>query len=211
MTTPNKLISQALMLIGCRAPGEPVGGDELTDCYHVFTRMIDALRLDGLLQQAELPIALTCSAGDNIVLIGAYDGIVSATVTVGDESTRLERYGREEYALIPDKTTQGVPIAFYQYFDGLSIELKLWPVPSSSLPLAVNVRHGLTFDDVNDDRDLPAGYESMLVDCLAVDLAPLYEREAPASVIAGMRNKKAAIRRMNWQGISPDPDMVRVS
>lgn len=215
MTTPNSMIRQALGLIGARAPGESVGGDEITDCWEAFLRLLDTLALEGLIQRWEGAITFGTLPGQSEYVISAEAGqatpvgLFSIGISDGSNEWSLEKVGRDRLLDI-DRGENGRPISWTEYVKDRTLTVSLNPAPDKDYSVIANIKHGIFFSDVNDDVLLPVGYESMLIPGLAIAMAPLYEREAPPSVVAAYRNAKSSIRRMNWQGISPQNDMVSV-
>ena len=212
MTTPNQMISDALGLVGVRAIGESLPGHEVLDCYRVFQRMLDEMAIEKLIQRWEGATTFGTSSGQSEYEITSTEstpvGVSSLGFTSGDGDSWIGELAQKDDLLSVDRDVQGRPSTFTPMVKNRALTITLWPTPDGSYSVIANLMYGLYFSDLNDDILLPVGYESMLVQNLAVKLAPLYEREAPASVVMGARSSKSLVKRMNWQGITVQNDMI---
>jgi hypothetical protein len=212
MTTPNAIIKQALGLIGARAPGESVGGDELSDCWEAFLRLIDELSTEANMQRFEGLSSLNVAQGQinyTITHSGSLPVKVKG-VSLKDGNTQypLSPVIPAGYQAINLPNLSGQPVYYLQSGSGTNINVALWPIPDKAYTGTVDLQYGLYFSDVNDDQDLPAGYRAMLEYNLAVALAPMYEREPSANVINSARTSRSKVATLNYQGVHVEPDNV---
>jgi hypothetical protein len=100
---------------------------------------------------------------------------------------------RAEYDAIPVKTTQGLPFALF-YDPGMSTgTIYFYYVPDAADTIYLNsLKRLASLSALNTAVTLPPGYDQLIVDGLAIQLAPEYGLEAPASVLRSF----AATRRV---------------
>jgi hypothetical protein len=211
MTTPNSMITQALGLIGCRAPGESVGGDEMADCYQAFLRMLDEMSMEGLLKRFEAYESFSIAQGTiNYTVTDTAGPVTISSLSVQQNDIRyaLERVSPEVFQSLEFPNVSGRPRYFMERWTESGLVVAIYPIPDGAYQATADVQHGLYFSDVNDDVKLPPGYRAMLEFNLAVTLCPLYEREPSANVLNSARSSREKVNRINYQGIRLEPESV---
>lgn len=201
------LVSASLRLIGAIAPGESLNAQEATDGLDALNRMISSWSNEGLIIHAitqETPLTLT--AGDGTITLGASGDITTRPMSIERASIRdgstdypVRILTPEEYAAIPDKTTQSdYPTDLYDDGAYPQRSVKLYPVPSSAKALVLWTKRALTeIASLSTDISLPPGYERALAYNGAIELAPEYGKSASAEVAKVAEESKDAIKRTN--------------
>lgn len=210
MTTANTLAADALGLLGVSDPTDSVAAEDATLSLRTLNRIVNALGVDSLMPVAITYQPVTLTASGSSVTIGTGGDVVvtrptkielGAYVRSGGVDYPLTKYNRDRWAAISDKSMEGIPRVYY--FEQISAVLgrvNFWPVPDASYTAYLPLQSRLSsFADLTTSYSLPDGYDEYLTTSLAVHSAPLYNREAPASVIARMRSARRQIKRLNVQ------------
>jgi hypothetical protein len=105
---------------------------------------------------------------------------------------------RSEYNRIVDKTAQGTPgLLFYDTAYPLGT-VYVWPVPDRTYTLYIDSHKRLeSFTNAADAVDLPPGYDRLIVNGLAIEVAPDFGVTAPTGVVAAFSSVKQALKRLN--------------
>jgi hypothetical protein len=218
--TARDIISGSLRLINAIASGETPTAAELADGLSSFNDMLESWSNDGLLVPTQTTEALTLVSAQASYTIGAAQNfntvrpmiIERASVSDGAYETPLAILTPNEYAEIPDKTTQGRPTKLF--FDPTVPfgTIKLWPVPSSALTLNLHSRKPLTsFAAATDTVNMPTGYARALRYNLALELAPEYGKEPSALVVAAADDSKQVLSRVNYKPSLMTPDCYGIA
>lgn len=106
----------------------------------------------------------------------------------------------DEYAAIPNKALTSIrPQAAYYRPDFPLGMLIPWPI-STGASLLWAVYHPVAVDefaDINVTVALPPGYRRMLITNLAVDLAPIFQRDVPPLLVRTAAQSMAVVMRAN--------------
>lgn len=209
MTTATTIVTDALGLIGVVDPVEAAQAEDADLSLRVLNRIIDGLGVVGSMAFASSFQTFTLPAGTSSRTIGtAGDWAVERPVSIGigayavqnTIATKLEQWTAQEYTAITLKdATSDVPEGFhYQTTTAALGTLYFWPVPASDVSVVLPLVTRLSsFADLTTDYTLADGYETLFVYELAIKLAPHYNREAPASVIAEATRIRRQIQRVN--------------
>lgn len=96
----------------------------------------------------------------------------------------MVRWNRNQYLLIPYKTSQGLPIQYMITRGISSTTLTLWPVPDTSAALGtLIVDYERVFNDVSspsDALDVPQEWTDAMADVLAMRMASSFRIENPS-------------------------------
>lgn len=202
------LAQQALLMLQVYDPGEAPSTNELNDLLLVANNMLD----NWSLERINIPVIVIATHA----LTGG-----TATYTFGPASTFGTRYLRiqtvgiinsgvrtpvklvsqEQYQAHFDKTASTItPEEFYYDYQFPVATGYLWPVPSNTATLEVGGWQALQqFADTTTAINLPQGFDRMLVQCFALEIAPQYPGVAVVSpqLIQNAAEAKAAFRSMN--------------
>jgi hypothetical protein len=105
----------------------------------------------------------------------------------------------DNYSEIAYKITSGLPDQCYYNSGYPNGTLTFFPSPSTPYEAHIGYKALLeTFANLTTAVSLPPGYERALVYNLALELAPAFGTQAPASVAQSAYEAKWAIKRMNY-------------
>lgn len=210
MTTVRDLIEDSLKLNQELGAGQSATAEDAADLLKAMIRMLDTWSIQGGGIYTETIESFNLTGGDGTYTMGA-GGDFNTTRPVklraatyqlsSDTYTQpLEVLSMEEYAYQVDKSTQGY--CKRVYFDaGYPLTtLRFHPIPSSSGAVTLYSEKPLTnYTSINDSVILPPGYEDAIVYNLAVKTAPMFGKQAPATVVALAAEYKMAIEAKNME------------
>lgn len=193
MTTARSLITRSLQLLGVLGEGETPTAATAQDVLYLWNGLIELWSIGGqtaIYQETTEIFALT--AGKQSYTIGTgqdFNTTRPSSITAafirdtGGYDQTIELIGAERYAAIVDKDLPGTP--YEAYYDG--------GFPTGRIIFNLKPGAGLAFHMISQkplssitslDTVLafPPGYEMAYLYNLPVLAAPLFEREAPATV-----------------------------
>lgn len=206
-TTVNVIITRALRLLSQINSGIAPTVGEQVDALFALNAMLDSWRNDRIMCYALQEEAITLVQGVSTYAIGPTGAIVttrpvkieSARVDVGTISYEVKKIEEHEFANISVKTQQrAYPLKFWYQPLFPNGVVNLWPVPGQAATLYVSTWVPvLAFATINDTVSLPPGWEQAITTNLAVEMAPEYEMEAPATVKNMALTSLKRIKRLN--------------
>ncbi len=206
MTTARDLIKSAMRLAIILVGGEEPTADETVDGLKTLNDLLENWSTERLSvwqrenQQFQLlPGVATYSIGP----AGTFNTV--RPVRVSDSFVRLQGtdfpvnvWGQAEYDGVSVKTTGGIPERMVYVNDVPLGSLTFFPVPAQAMTLHLSADRLLTFPLIlTSQLAFPPGYERALRYALAINLAPEYGIECPATVHSIARDSKADIKRAN--------------
>lgn len=197
-------------------PGRIPGPAQFDDALGELNRLMASLHLDPLYiyrvevisfpltpSQAAYTIGISASGQPPADIVAARPIEISAAniVDAGFRSP-LHVATAAEWANRYQDTLDGFPAAIYNDAAAPLSTITLWPVPSTSMTLELNVWHQTpAFTTANDIANLPAGLEDVLVLNLAARLGPQFQRPTDPTLRAD-----AQMSLMRWLSLnSPQP------
>lgn len=206
MTTATQLITRSMRLMRAIGVTDTPPAEEINDGLVALNNLLDSLWNERLMVYTHTESTFALTAGDGAYTIGTGGDINvsrpidirSAYVRYGTVDYQLEQLADEDYEGIPIKNISGIPSRYYYEQSFPLGTLHLFPYPVGAMTLYYSVPKRLeSFATVNEDVDLPPGYEDMLAYQLAVHYAPEYGMEPSPTVVAMARDKKAILKRKN--------------
>jgi len=201
MTTALQIIDRAYSLLGYKAAGEPLSGDDTNYALDALNSMIDGWNTQSLFIASVQEVVATVSAASATIGTGMTfntarpvrieEGAFSRLNGVDYPMTEINR---AQYADISLKTVSST-FPQYFYYDPAGV-VYFYPVPSAVavyLPVAVYLTE---FADTSTDYVLDTGYRKALEYSLAEELAPGI-KEISGLVVRTAANARRAIRRSN--------------
>ena len=205
MTSALQIIDRAYSLLGYKAAGDPLSGDDASYALDALNAMIDSWNTQRHFIVSVIDVVASVSGASATVGAGmAFDTPRPTAIAAGAFARlngvdyALREISREQYADITLKTvTSTFPQYFYYDADTGTARVWLYPVPSAAvevhLPVAVYLS---AFADTATQYALVPGYQKALAYSLAEELAPGV-KELPVSVMRAAANARRAIRRTN--------------
>lgn len=209
MTTANKIIGQALGLIGIRSSGNPVNGADSAIALERLNTMLDSWRTDSLYAYATATVTGTLPANTATRTIGPAAQLVTtyrpiriepgSKYTAGGIDYLIQPVTQAEYEAIGLKTVSslGPDIVFFNPTLPTGL-LSFYPRASADVTLSLIVLLQVSqFADLTTDYDLSPGYERALAYSLAEEVCPDFERDVPPTVARIARTSRRLIKRVN--------------
>lgn len=202
--TARATIQGALKLIGVLDPAETMSADDASDGLTMLNNMADAWNLERLNIYTISEVVATFAGASATIGPGMQ---IDTARPVRVESAFYRRSGidyplaiisSEEYDKIGMKNVSGdYPEVLHYNANSPTGVVYVWPVPSAN-EYHFSVQKQLTeFADLDEVHTLPQGYQKAMMYALAVELAPLYRLEAPASIIRIAINMMRILKRAN--------------
>lgn len=204
------IIKRALRLIGVIAKNEPADAADAADGLSALNSLVQSFGNEPLLIFSPTTQNIAIPAGQSSFTIGPTGATVAARpirvlntsyVVLNGVSYQLEQLTDWDYAQLTLKDLQtGIPCAMYVDNSMPDTLIRLYPIPSidMTLVLATNSRIS-NFPTLTTEVVLPDGYDRMLAYCLAVDIAPEYDRDPKQDVKRIAAVSKKALKRTNTQ------------
>jgi len=207
-TTAGALIRQALGLTNAVGVDQTLTADETSDCLSVLNDIYEDLSNQKLAIWANHNETFNTVEGTATYTIGV--GGTWNTVrpirindpaicTFQGADYPVTAINQADYNLIPVKTMTSQIVERYLYVNEFPLgQITLWPVPSLVVPITLSIDNVLTnIASAATTLSFPAGYSKMLKYMLAVDLAPLFGKEASSLIRKTALDTLANIKRVN--------------
>lgn len=213
MTTGLDLITSAFRKAGILTKSETPASDEAVDALETLNELLSSWSNESILcvsRTEESPYTLTPNDGEYTIGTGANINtarpirIVSGFTRSGSIDTPLDPITDEAYAAIADKAAQGTP-RFINYDNANpTAKIKLWPLPATADALYLVTEKEITELTLAGTVTFAPGWKRAVVHNLAVELAPEYGVEIPASVERIAKESKGSISRAILKARSMD-------
>jgi hypothetical protein len=206
--TARSAITGAMKLLGVISPVEALAPEDGADGLIMLNNIIDAWNLESLFIYTVSETVVTFS-GVSATIGPAMT--INVTRPVSIDSAFYRKSGNDyplrvidaaEYNAIDLKTVLGDPEVIYYDGNSPTGTVYVWPVPSSTeyhIQLASQLVEFATLDTV---YNLPQGYRKALMYTLAVELGPLFKREASATVVRIGINIRRILKRSNVKSLA---------
>jgi len=203
--TARATIQGALKLIGVLDPAETMTPEDSDDGLLMLNDMVDLLNLERLNLYAITNVTASFSGVSATIGPGMTFNtprpirIESAYYRKGDIDYQLDLINDQVYNSISMKaiSTDFPEVMHYDQASPTG-NLYVYPVPSISTTYTLQVLTQLSaFADLDTAYGLPQGYAKALKYALAIELAPLYHKEAPVTVARVYTNVMRALKRAN--------------
>jgi len=217
MVTALQIITDSMKELGALAQGEVPTADEAADGLTVLNDMLSMWQLDSLMISTIFPQVFNLVAGQQTYTIGPAGNFnVARPDTIGAAYMR-DAAGNDypvyvtnnyiEYANIVSKQVTGeYPTVLYYDSFSPTQTLYLWPIPSTTAyKLVLWTSKDLTsFDNLNDDLTLAAGYSLAMKKNLAILLAPRYGKVITQETALFAQTALSRIKAYNYVGNTLD-------
>lgn len=208
MATALDMITRAMRLIGAIGDGETPSSYEAQTGLDALNTMLDSWSLDELTvyQIQQQNFSITVGTGTyTIGTGGAFNGTRPVQIRGAffrDSNSLdfpLEVVEKPEYNRLAQKTDTGYTPEYLYYSPAYPLgSISLYPVPAAAGSLYLDSLYALqSFATLTTAVSLPPGYQRAIEFNLALEIAPEFERDVPASVERNAVKSKAAIERIN--------------
>jgi hypothetical protein len=202
MTTALGIITSAMRKAGVLVKSETPAADEAADGLVMLNDLLASISNDANAVYARTTESFTLSGGVGSYTIGSGATfntarpvrIVAAYIRTGTIDYPLGIVSDQQYATIPLKTVSGIPEFLNYSNDFPQATIRLYPVPSTAYQIFIVSEKPLTTFALNDTVSLPPGWRRMLINNLAVDLAPEYGQPVSPDLAKLAADSKAEIR-----------------
>lgn len=213
--TGNELVRASMRLLGVLASGETPSAQEYADGIEAANLMIDSWATQKLtvLAFTEVQATMNGAASYTVAAGGNFATAQPARIewayfrdTDGNDD-QLDELSGARWATITDKDSEGDPTYFY--YQGGTI--RFWPEPQSGT-VRIGVWAPLTAITTGAaEMTLGPGYAEAMKYSLALRLAPEFEREAPASLVAMSVQTLGNVKRSNHRPNLATSDLAPVT
>lgn len=212
MTTALDIVKRSMRLIGALGAGETPVDYEQVDGLAALNAMLESWSTRRLTVPRIAEVSVTWPADTASRTIGPAGAdttaerpikIIAARQRQNDIDYPITVLNRKPWDSITDKTTAST-IAQYVWYDPThpTGTVYLWPIPSAEATILLRAIDQLTaFSTATQSVSLPPGYERALAYNLALELAPEYQREIPASVARLAASSLRDVHRVNHQPV----------
>lgn len=216
LVTTGSIIRRAYQRVGILGQGESLPQQDQNDGLEILREMLDQWSIQSLMIPVVTNITFDLTTASEYTIGLAEDEnspanhieqprpieIISGFVRAQEDvDYSLERISAEIYDGFSLKTVQTIPRLYY-YEQGYPLSTIIFNViPSQPLTLYLKykaeLKELLNVNNLTSTLLLPPGYEKAIIDNLAVDLAPLYGKTAPKTVILNATNGKRLVKQSN--------------
>ena len=211
--TAQEIVEAALREIGVLGISETLSAQEAIDGLARLNRLVSRLATENLVSYTVTRTTATLTANQASFTVGAGGNIniarpvwiskvnfIDTSMDPDYEFPLGELLSEQEYQAIPMKAFTAVyPLCAYYNPTYPTGTLIPYPIPTSATLLwAVYACTAVTeFSTLATAVSLPPGYEEMLVQNLALNLCPSYERNPHPVLVKNAAESMAAIKRAN--------------
>lgn len=221
MTTARDIIIKALTKIGANFKNNAVSSDEANDALDALNAMLSSYANDSMMIYARQWETFSLTPSTSLYTMGAGGSfntakpmfIVSGYLKDGITDYNLSIITDEIYnSQISQKTTIGIPAYINSDNGNPLINIRLYPVPDSAYQIFLLTEKELSQFTLDDEIELPSGWERMLIYNLAMELYPEYEQQVNPVVMEIAAESKRLVRANIMRNRSMDarPLPIRV-
>lgn len=151
--TARDVVTGAMRDIGVLRLNRQPTAAELSYGVEQLDLLLKDLAADGIVPWTDMEETAVFPAGTSTVTLDPRPVEVSeARVLVGTYERPLLRYSNGDYDILPNKTQQGVPLAFELVRTPTAVQMRLWPVPSADT--TVSYSYSRVIEDVSENAAL---------------------------------------------------------
>jgi hypothetical protein len=220
--TVRDLIKSSLRIIGAIASGETPSADEASDALQTLNGILGSWSNQSLLVPSKAREVFTLVAGTQVYTIGMLGTfnttrpikvLSAAVISAGqDFETPLRLLNQQQWSDVLTKSLSGSPVAIYPEGTYPLDTINVYPVPQAADQLIIYSMKPLTsFASINDEIELPVGYDRALKYNLAVELAPEYGKQLPQEVFAIASQSKSEIEALNSESVYLTSDALFIN
>lgn len=217
MATARQIITGALQDLGVLAGGETASAEDAEDARDALNEMGEALGLERLTLYKTVRTTKTLAASTASYTIGSgasislvkplwidRAGLIIDTSASDPNEVKIDVLTDDEYAAITTKTLEASQSSAIWYDHGhdssgygLIYPLPIPDVGTTQLVLYTPGGEVAEFADLTTEYALPRGLQRALRKNLALEIAPMFEREPSTRLVQQAEHSKAAFKMAN--------------
>lgn len=211
--TAGQIILTAMKSLGIIASGEDATTDEYADGLLFLQMMLRTWAADRLIVHSSTEDSFDLTAGVGEYTLGPTGDFVTSrpnkilSANLSNGLWPVEIVSEKEYTSIKDKTVTGTPKYLFVRMGFPLLTLYLSPLPDTSYTLYLYSVKPFTetssFTSVSDTLILPAMYQEVVVNSLAVRLASVFGKAVPPVVASLATGGYMQLKKTNATGMSP--------
>lgn len=211
ITTAGDIVRGALSKILVLGVQDTLTSGDLQTGLDALNTLLDSLWLESLATYAIQQETFTTTPNQASYTIGPSQTwnttrpvrVVFAVASYQGVDYPVNVIDRIQYDRIPYKATSGIPMVLFYDREFPTATVYLYPAPT---PAGITIRLDTyqqiqSFTNATDLINLPPGYARMLINNLAIELAPDYGAEVRPALEKAARESKAAVKRNNRQDV----------
>ena len=172
MTTNLDICTDALRKIGVVAIGLTASAEETEMARRALARMMRSWQNLGYNLWAVSSVTVPLTTAASYVLAGRPLELHTVRLSRSGIETPMQRFNREQYDSLPQKTSTGLPTCFYYDRQAITGTVYVWPVLAVAAGQTLVISYTRAFGDVvlASDLDAPQEWEDAIVYGLAARL-----------------------------------------
>lgn len=220
MTTALDLIEAAMSKINVLAAGETPSAEDAAVGLERLNSLMTALEIESMFNRTttdtvfSLPAntpSQTIGPAQQIAMVAPVKVLKGSFGRIGGVDYPITPISEAEYNAISLKSSFGSVAPAVCFYDGGSPTgiVYFWPVASAVVEVhLVTPAAGGVAVSTSTTYDFAPGEQRMVENCLAIELAPDFNTEAPASVVRMASSAKRMLKRANYRTPQLDIDVV---
>lgn len=201
--TWNELVQQALQIGNLVPRGQSAAPEINQDGQTALTFLLSEWSRDGLLPPSSSATEATLVAGQRIYTVGPGGDFTSRPVlltqaivfgaSLNDVRLPVEVLDWDEFEALTFPSAQGLPKQVSVNFQYPQLQIGVYPTPNTNYKLRLVGQFPWAAITFTDQVSVPPGFDSAILDNLAVKICQNYNRAVPAWLILRARDGKSSI------------------
>lgn len=216
------LINRSFRILGVIASGENATAAEASDALQALNSMLGSWSNNGLLIYETKRETLNLVTGQQSFTIGANVAadfntarptqITGASYLLNGQEYLIDLIPLEVWNEITDKNVSSISDKLYYETSFPLGKIYLYPKPESNAQLILSsLKPLVAFTSINDEVELPPGYEECIVFNLAKSMAPEFGKSLSAEASDIAIQSKLDVERTNYKPIISASDIYGLS
>jgi len=219
MATVRDLLTDAFVEAGILAANESLSAEDSAFALRKLNRLLERWSNDGFVVYKTVNDSLSIGVSTGL---GATIGtgltfntqapiqIISASLVISDVRHHLDLITAEEYAAIHSKQQSGQPSKLFFDSRGEGAYLRFWPKPDQTYTVDLfSKKKIVSYSALTDSVSLPAGFEDMIVNNMAVELSPSYGLVASQDLKDTAKNSFISCSRASFEPSKMTSDLTQ--
>ena len=199
-----ELCRQAVIINNLAPRGQNADAQLLEDTQTALGFLLSEWSRDGILEPAIDSTSFVCVGNQNIYTAGPAGDIpkrplelfqaILSGANLGQTKYPIEIAGWDEFEALTFPSAQGNPSYVYYNPTYPLGTIAIYPTPNSDWTITLTGKFAWDAVDINAEVSLPPGYDSAILDALAVKVCENYNRVVPIALYNRARDGMSGIR-----------------